>query len=261
MTKTNIYTHFSPEERPFIDQALDWIRRAGQAHEIKQTDFLDPRQQHILETLVNREHDVQVMFHGGYEDAERKRAWIAPDYVQLEQVDLSIEVLSIKSDDTNFAKLEHGDFMGAILGLGLKRDKIGDIHVLTDGCHCLAASETISYLNVQLRQVHRVHVMTDILPLEQLNVVEPELEEMTFTVSSLRLDALVSDAVRLSRSKAADRIRAGDCRLNWKVEIDPSKPVEEGDVISLRGFGRFKLIALGGKSKKDRLHVTIGKYI
>lgn len=261
MTKANIYTHFSPEERPFIDQALDWIRRAGQAHEVRQTDFLDPRQQHILESLVNREHDLQVMFHGGYDEAERKRAWIAPDYVQLDQVDLGIEVLSITSDDASFAKLEHGDFMGAILGLGLKRDKMGDIHVSEQGCHCLTASETIPYLNVQLRQVHRVHVMTDILPLEQLVYVEPELEESTFTVSSLRLDAIASDAVRLSRSKIVDRIRAGDCRINWKVEIDPSKPVAEGDVISLRGFGRFKLIALGGKSKKDRIYVTIGKYI
>lgn len=261
MTKSNIYTHFSPDERPFIDQAMDWIRRVGQAHEIKRTDFLDPRQQAILESLVNREHDLQVMLHSGYDEAERKRAWIAHDYVQFDDTDLGIEVLAIKSDDANFAKLEHGDFMGAILGLGLKRDKIGDIHVQEGHCHCLAASETISYLNVHLRQVHRVQVLTDILPLDQLSYTEPRLEPVTFTVPSLRLDAIASDVVRLSRSKIVDRIRAGDCRVNWKVELDPSAAIEVGDMISLRGYGRFKLLELGGRSRKDRIHVTIGKYI
>ena len=259
--KTDIYAHFHPDERPFIDQAMDWLRSAEQAHELKRTDFLDPRQQFIVQALANRHRDVHLLFNGGYEEAERKRALIAPDYRPLEDEDIGIQVLHVTSDDTKLANLDHGDYMGSILGLGLKRDKIGDIHVLERGCHCLAASETIAYLNIHLRQVHRVNVLTEILPLAQLQAIQPQLEELSFTVSSLRLDAIVSDAVRVSRSKILDPIRAGHCRVNWKVEIDPAKGLQEGDMISLKGFGRFKLLEIGGKSKKDRIYVKIGKYI
>lgn len=261
MDKQDIYIHFQPEERPFIDQVSDWMERVRRSHADRRTDFLDPRQQYIVQSLVNRYADLQVRFDGGYEQAERKRAWIAPDYKMPEEAEFDIAVLAITSSDKRLASLEHGDYMGSILGLGLKRDKIGDIHVLEQGCHCLAASETIDYLNVHLRQVHRVNVWTDVLPLSQLQVSSVELEEMSFTVASLRLDAVISDATRQGRNKVIDPIRAGQCRVNWKVETDPSVLLQEGDLISLKGYGRYKVLEIGGQSRKDRTHVVIGKYI
>jgi RNA-binding protein YlmH len=259
--KTEIYSHFHPDERPFIDKVLEWISNAEQAHEVKRTDFLDPRQQFILQTLANSHLDIQLKFNGGYEGAERKRAWIAPDYRVLEEDDFAIQVLSISSDDAKLGSLDHGDYMGSILGLGLKRDKIGDIHVIDQGCHCLAASETIEYLNLQLHQVHRVNVSTEVLTLDKLQCANVVLEEQSFTVASLRLDGIVSDAVRQSRNKIMAPIKSGKCRVNWKVEIDPSKPLKEGDMISLKGFGRFKLLEVSGLTKKGRVHVKIGKFV
>src|SRR5690554_5936325 len=130
---TDIYAHFQPEERIFINRVTDWIHDAGQYHELKQTDFLDPRQQFIVQSLVNRHTDIQSVFYGGYEDAERKKACIAPDYRIIEHSDFDMKVLSITSNDTKIANLDHGDFMGAILNIGMKRDKIGDIHVHDGG--------------------------------------------------------------------------------------------------------------------------------
>jgi RNA-binding protein YlmH len=254
------YAHFHPDEQPFVDKAWDWIERAGSQHVIKRTDFLDPRQAAIVQSLVNRHGDAAVRFDGGYPEAERCRAVIVPDYREPADEPIGIQVLSIESDDTRLDGLEHGDYLGSLLGLGIKRDRIGDIHVLPEGCHCLIAEEISDFIRLQLQQVHRVRVMTELLPLSKLRTAEVSFEEMNLTVASMRLDGIVSDVYRLSRAKVLSPIKAGRCRVNWKPEEDPSKPLQEGDVVSFQGFGRFKILDVEGITKKGRIRVRIGRY-
>ncbi|MFM9280657.1 YlmH family RNA-binding protein [Paenibacillus jiagnxiensis] len=259
--QTEIYSHFHPDEKDFVDRAWEWVERAGQFHEHKLTDFLDPRQAYILGTLAARRNDVQIRLDGGYEAAERKRALVAPDYSYLEDEDMGMKVLAISSDDKKIGELEHGDYMGAVLALGIKRGKIGDIHVLDDGCHIVAAADIGPFLSMHLQQVHRVQVRSELLPLDKLQVKESAFETLEFTVASLRLDAIVSDVYKLSRSKVLAPIRAGRCRVNWKAEENPATPLKEGDVISFQGFGRFKILETGGLTKKGRQRVIIGKFV
>jgi RNA-binding protein YlmH len=255
-----VYSHFHPDEAPFVDKAWGWIQRANEGHTAKLTDFLDPRQVWIVTTLVNRTSDTAVRLDGGYEEAERKRALIAPDYRSLEDEDMGIRVLSVSSGDGKHLTLDHGDYMGAILGLGIKRDKIGDIHVLEQGCHCLVTEDIGDFLRLHLNQVHRVHVHTELLPAERLTPAKSELEEMVLSVASMRLDGIVSDVIRISRAKVLAPIKSGRCRVNWKVEEDPGKTLKEGDIVSLQGFGRFKVIEVEGVSKKGRIRMRIGKF-
>lgn len=252
--------HFHPDEHAFVDKALEWIERAEQHHAVKRSDFLDPRQCHIVKSLAAK-HDVNVRLDGGYDGAERRRAVIVPDYRDPDGEDVGIMVLAIESHDSKFAELDHGDFLGAILGLGVKREKIGDIHVLGHACHCLVAGEIAEFFDLHLNQVHRAQVTTELLPLSKLQTVSVRLEEVGLSVASMRLDGIVSDVVRLSRAKVLQPIKAGRCRVNWKVEEDPSTPLREGDVVSLQGFGRFKVLAVEGVTKSGRMRVKIGKYI
>jgi RNA-binding protein YlmH len=254
-----LYVHFHPDEHHFVDKAWEWVTQASDLHMVKRTDFLDPRQAVILSTLVQKTDNVMVRFDGGYEGAERKRALIAPDY-HVEMDDMGIEVLSIVGGDGKFLTLSHGDYMGSILGLGMKRDKIGDIHVLEAGCHCLVAAEVSSYLDIQLQQVHKVSVQTEILPLAQFRPAKVQLEEMHISVASLRMDGIVSDAFRLSRAKVHLPIKSGKCRVNWKVEEDPSKSLHEGDMVSVQGLGRFKVMEVEGVSKSGRIRMKIGRF-
>ncbi|WP_152392215.1 YlmH family RNA-binding protein [Paenibacillus guangzhouensis] len=258
---SDLFNHFHPDERPFVDRAMEWVTNAGEYHEAKLTDFLDPRQAFIVQTLVNRHPDVAVRFDGGYPEAERRRAFIAPDYRHLESEKMGLVVLSVTSPDQKFIELDHGDYMGSILGLGMKRDKIGDIHVLETGCHCIVEEEISNYINIQLRQVHRIQVQTDILPIERLQTNVSQLEEMNLTVASFRLDGIASDVFRISRTKIVLPIKAGRCRINWKVEEDPSKPLKVGDVVSMKGLGRFKVLEIDGVTKKGRNRVKIGKFV
>jgi RNA-binding protein YlmH len=255
--KQGIYDHFSADEKPFVDRAMEWIERSAEQHELKRTDFLDPRQAQIVESLANRNGDVALRLDGGYPLAERVRALIAPDYRNLDDEPIGLSVLAVSAAGSSLAELDHGDFLGALLGLGIKRDRIGDIHVQEHICHIVVLDEIADYLNIHLRQVHRASVLTDVLPLQQLQPVTP----MSLSVASMRLDGIASDVYRISRSKIVDPIRAGRCRVNWRTEEDPSEPLKTGDVISFKGLGRFKVLEVDGVTKKGRVRVRIGKFI
>lgn len=259
--KQAIYNHFHPDEKAFVDRAMEWVERSAQQHELKRTDFLDPRQMEIVTMLANRNADVAVRFEGGYPEAERRRAIIGPDYRDLDSEQAGVAVLAVNSPSQGHLDLDHGDYLGALLGLGIKRDRIGDIHVHEDFSHIIVTDEIADYLNIHLRQVHRVNVLTDVLPLSELRTVIPKLEEMSLTVASMRLDGIASDVYRISRSKIVDPIRAGRCRVNWKAEEDPSESLKQGDVVSFKGLGRFKVLEVDGVTKKGRIRVKIGKFI
>ncbi|GKU78381.1 RNA-binding protein [Paenibacillus sp. L3-i20] len=259
--KSAIYEHFHPEEKSFVDRAMEWVGRSAQQHELKRTDFLDPRQAQILSMLASRNQDVHIRLDGGYVEAERRRALIAPDYRSLEDEHVAISVLAAIAPAGSHLELDHSDFLGALLGLGIKRDRIGDIHVHESFAHIIVTDEIADYLNIHLRQVHRLSVLTDILPLSELKPVQVKLEEMSLTVASMRLDGIASDVYRVSRSKIMDPIRAGRCRVNWKAEEDPSKQLKEDDVISFKGLGRFKVLEVDGVTKRGRIRVKIGKFI
>jgi RNA-binding protein YlmH len=261
MTNREIYEHFHPDEKAFVDRAWEWVERAAERHETKRTDFLDPRQAHILFSLANRHPDAQVLLNGGSAQAERQRAIIAPDYRDLADEDMGIAVLDISSDDRRISELDHGDYLGALLGLGIKREKIGDLHVSEEGCHALIAEEISSFLVGHMKQAHRVDVTLTLRPLYALREVLSTLEEQTLSVASMRLDGIASDVFRLSRTKIVAPIKAGRCRVSWKPVEDPSHPLRAGDIVSMKGFGRFKVIDVEGVSKSGRIRVRIGKFV
>jgi RNA-binding protein YlmH len=254
-----LYAHFHPDEHRFVDKAAEWVGRAEQ-HTVKLTDFLDPRQAFILSALANRSMDIHIRFDGGHAQAERKRAFIAPDYRPLDKEDMAISLIAVTSLDNKLKDLDHGDYMGSILALGIKREKVGDIYVTDKGCQFLVAAEVADYMRLNLQQVHRVHVQTEQLPLDRLEPVTTKLDEVSLSVASLRLDGIVSDVYHLSRAKILTPIKAGRCKVNWKQEEDPSKPLKSGDVVSLQGFGRFQVLEVEGVTKKGRYRVKIGKY-
>lgn len=256
-----IWMHYHPDERAFVERMADWIERLADQHQVQHTDFLDPRQTRILETLVRRHSNLQIRLDGGYPQAERKRAIVAPEYVVLQSEDAAIRLLSIYSIDSRISELDHGDYLGALLGLGLKRDKIGDLHVSKTGCQCLIVDGMADFIHLHLQQVHRIKVHTQIIPPDRLNPVVPQLEELNLTVASLRLDGIIGDICKLSRAKALIPIKAGRCKVNWKVEEDPSCLLKEGDTVSLKGFGRFVITAVQGATKKGRTRITVSKYV
>lgn len=257
----NLYQHFRSDEHPFIDRISEWIQAVSERHQQKRTDFLDPRQAYILSTIAAGEPDIVWELDGGDAAAERKRAVLAPHYDVIEREDFGLAVVSFTSADQRFSKISHGDVLGALLGLGIKREKLGDIYLHNDYCHCVVAEEIAPFIHLHLHQVHRVQVTTELISIEQLHALTAEYEEMDFTVASLRLDGILSEAARISRSKIMAPIRSGACKVNWKVEQNPAAELGEGDVVSFKGFGRYRILRIEGQTRKGRIRVKVGKFL
>jgi RNA-binding protein YlmH len=258
--KDSVLMHYRPHEHQFVERMIDMVERVDERQSPQLTDFLDPRQARIAENVARTFSDVHLSLQGGHPDAERQRALFVPSYWQVELEDAELTFLRIEIPG-EYVKLTHGDYLGALLGLGLKRSKIGDLGTHEHGCDLVVTRDIADYIRLHLTQVGRATVhLTEIRP-NQFMYQKAQFAEKDFTVMSLRVDAVAGEAFGLSRTKVTEPIKGGKLQLNWQVIDNPAMSVEEGDVISLRGFGRVKILEVGGLSKKGRTYIKIGKYL
>lgn len=256
---SSILMHFRPEERIFVERAQDWVRRAGQQHQAILTPFLDPREQWIVQTLVNRDPEVDCSAEGGYRNAERCRMILHPAYLSVAFEDFQLAFFRLKSKSGR--QLEHREVLGALLSLGIKRETVGDLLPHQEGCDVILSEEIAFYVRSQLSRVGSERVELQEIPPKELIMTERQLCERLVTVSSMRLDAIVAEGYNLSRSRASALIKNGKCKVNWKIADQISEEVKEGDLISLRGYGRIYIQKVEGKTKKGRKLVKITSFI
>lgn len=254
--KSAIWEHFHPEEHPFVERVLDWVDRAANRGRPVRTPFLDPREQAIVEALVGRNGELQSPSDGGYQGAERRRCWIAPRWIPPKEEAFGLSFLSIRTKGRS-GELSHRDVLGSLLGLGIKREMVGDILILPERCFAIVAEEIAEYVLLHLTRIGSKSVSIELCDRNGLVLPERQTKQWTVSVASLRVDALVSSVFRLSRAKASEAIRSGKCRINWQVTEDPSRLLEEGDTVSLRGWGRFRVDVVEGKTKKGRVRVRV----
>jgi len=254
----NLYQHFRQEEHPFIERALEWINQVDQTHRERLTDFLDPRQVYILNSLIAKNPNLSYSAFGGYEDAERCRVILHQSYYLPEPDDFSLSVIQVTSPQAQFQKLKHKDYLGALLGAGLKRGKFGDVLVHREFGQIILAKEIAEYMRIHFGQIHRVQVVSEEIPLSQIAPIHEDWRRVTITVPSTRADVVVGDVFRLSRAKALIPIKAGHLKINWMPVDSPSYSIHEGDMVSLRGYGRFKVIKEEGVTKKGNIRLEIG---
>lgn len=254
----NIYQHFRPEEREFIDQVINWKDFVEQSYAPKLTDFLDPREQQILSTVIGKHPDVRWGLFGGVNGTERKRAYLYPDYMEVQQEDFQIKLFGIEYAK-KFITIEHRQVLGSLMSLGLKRGKFGDILIHGDTVQFFAAAEIADYIRLQLESVGRASINLTELNIGEAVAIAEEWNEMNATVSSLRLDTVLSSLFNLSRQKSQLLIQHGHVKVNWTAVENSAFECGEGDVISARGYGRAKIISIEGKTKKDKYRVIAGR--
>ena len=197
-------------------------------------------------------------FDGGFEDAERTRAiFLNPEWGSVNRAEIFAALkVEYRKQDT----LTHRDILGALMALGIERNTIGDI-VCEAGCAVLVCiPELGGYLAENLAKAGRAGVTVSKISLDELPQKQENVKVKTDTVASLRLDAIVSAAFDLSRTKASELIESGRVSLNHQPCLKLAKEVEQGALLSVRGLGRAKLLEVGGTSKKGRIFVRIGLY-
>ena len=228
------------------------------------TGFLSPQERASVENLLNTCGHPRHLFFGGYEGAERTVCAFLPDWQEAEdwQGDgESCPVRALRCTWSGGQKLTHRDFLGSILGLGLDREKVGDLLVGDGRCDVLALEEVADFLVFHMEQAGRVKLKCSLLPLDRLEPPAVETRTIRDTVSSLRLDAVAASGFSLSRGKAADLIASGRVQLNHRECVKPDHAVAQGDVLSCRGLGKCVLTEVGGPSKKGRILIVLERYV
>jgi RNA-binding protein YlmH len=254
----SIYQHFRPEEKEFIDQALNWIGQARTSYAPKLTDFLDPRQQQILQTVLGNDEEISLYMFGGDETAERKRAILCPDYYSPAEEDYQMALFEI-AYPKKFLNIDHRQVLGTLMSLGLKREKFGDIIISEEHTQFIAAAEIEAYLLSNLEKIGKASVTIKKRALDEIVQTDESWAEQTITVSSMRLDTIISSVINLSRQKAQSLISSGKVKMNFKQTESVSVECKEGDTLSIRGFGRCKILSIEGRTKKDKWRITIGR--
>jgi RNA-binding protein YlmH len=222
--------------------------------------FLTPAEAARAASYFSRRKDVSLVFEGGVSGAERTRAvFLNPDWGGFEREE-AVSALKITVPPQEKADLSHRDVLGALMGLGVKRDSLGDILESGGDFVLLCVPELGGFIAENLTQIGRAHITITRVGLDELPARAESLTEKTDTVASLRLDAVLCAAFGLSRGRAAGFIEAARVSLNHEPCVAPAKEVAEGAIISVRGLGRAKLLEIGGTSKKGRLFVRIGLY-
>lgn len=252
--------HFNKHEHDFVTRVHDWIEQVYYDHKIKKTKFLTPREQHIVQLLVNEVADVDVRFEGGFKNAERKRAIIHPSYLcedLFEQIVIGYEV----QYHQRLVTIEHRQILGSLTALNIDRALIGDIVVLDTGKIYIAICEEFSSFIVQhFSKVgrHTISLLeTDIKVFEKVE----QFEESEYIISSMRLDVVVASLMKASRSQVFEYIKQGNIQVNFKLEQNHSYQCRIGDIISIKRYGRFKFLMQKSITKSGRIVVIIGKTV
>lgn len=242
----------------------DCISSCEDSYLVTSTNFLDIYQQSTVIEYLRRRSGVRFDFYGGFDDSERKTAVFFPDYAEgidyiKENPDLSpIVALDIKKD--SFSTLSHRDYLGAVMGLGIKREAVGDIIVTDKGCSMAVIRSVAGYIKENLTSVGRGSVSIEITDTFENSGTEAVFESKRCYVSSMRLDAVVSVAFSLSRSTAADKIKRGEVLMNGVVMSKPDIKVPFGAKLVIHGSGKVIVDEDAGITKKGRQAFIIRKY-
>lgn len=252
------------EDRLLLAKVLDRAEQAQRRSIPAATDFLSPAQRAQAEDLLRLAGVSETAFvsQGGYETAERRILLFLPDWLEAEDAESQSPLRFLRA---SFRREEtaptHRDFLGSLMGLGIVREKLGDILVGPDSADLVVLDRVAEFLLQNWTSAGRTHLSVTAVSAEELRVPETKTEEVRDTVSSLRLDAVAASALRMSRGKAAELVERGAVQVNWRPCMKPDKLLTEGDTVSARGFGKFQLAQVGGLTKKGRTAILVRRYV
>lgn len=255
INKEKYISHIQDNDRIIeMRRILDKVEIVINNHTVESTDFLDPYGRLLAKSILSRFMEIGYKEEGGLLETERQIISIYPDYYLSSNIDSNITALQIK---TNLEDLSHRDFLGAILKLGIKRTKVGDILIQEEYADIIVKKEIADFITINLERVGNKKVSITEKPLEQLAPSIVDYNEINKTLSSYRLDVYISATYNLSRQESMNIIKSGNVKVNWEPTDKVSKELDAGDVISIRGYGRSILYSVDGISKKGRIKAVI----
>ena len=257
----------------FLKKIEDRLEKFREYYAPMNSDFLTLEQQSMLSGFLREHKSEGVFLFGGYEDAERKQVLFMPEYTgavdaksacsyyRAQPDECPVVLLDIKVPAAEKGRLSHRDYLGALMGEGIKREKVGDIIAADDGAQILVARELAEYLVQNFRKAGKVSFTAKILPIFELNKSEIRIEKKKFTISSPRIDNIVSAIFGISRNEAKEAVTRGRVFVDSVETAKPDYLLKGGEKIVLRGKGKAVYSGEKGTSRKGKIVIEAAIYI
>ncbi len=254
----------TPEEQLLVRRVQDAAAGVRYGGGYRFLGFLDERGKALAEARLNKE-DVCAAFWGGFEGAQRCYMGIGDEAAPLPE-DFPLAAVRITcwmpGHTVPAAQLPtHRDYLGALLGLGLRRECIGDILTDGDSAMCFLDEKMARLVLEELTGVGRFSVNTQRVDAAEAAGWRQKTEEVRINVPSLRVDAVLASLLHVSRADAAGLILRGAVSLCHVPLTQQHAAVQEGDTLSVRGYGRWRITETGGLSRKGRIWLNAEKFI
>ncbi len=259
-SKNRLLSHVSDIDlKEVLSKVVDKAFKSIKLQSKELTLFLDPYQQEQAIAILRGMKELKFKLFGGYEYSERRRLVIVSCNKDIIEEDFNLKYLQIKGN-FNFSSINHRDVLGALMSLGLKREILGDILISDDAIQIVVDSLMVNYIKSNLNKIKKASISSKIVTKDMLVLPKKEFKKIRITISSVRLDAVISKVFNMSRKKACKVIKSENVKLNWKITTKVTDEIKQGDTISLRGKGRIQIFEIEGETKKGRIAIIIGKY-
>lgn len=240
-----------------IAKANDWARQVLKKQECIFYDFFDPASQEKIADVIKEYAELGYSFYGGYEYAERKMLSVYLKAAAPEDKEFNISIIEIVKIDS----ITHRDVLGALMGLGINREKTGDILFNEDRIYIYLKENIADYVLMNLNKIGSHEVSLNKCENADIIIKEPEGKELNIIVASMRADGVISAAFKMSRSLSQQYIKGERVKVNHQLLMKQMKEIKEGDIISIRGKGRIEIIKENGNTKKGNIKLTVKRYV
>lgn len=243
------------EQKLLLSKIKDIVALSEKRKSVCESAFLDPAEAIYVKRSMHMEDTM--VFYGGYEDAERVVFANLMPWSELSDIKISC----VRVNTGARANLNHRDYLGSVLALGIERNVIGDICVNENGALMFVKSDICDYIVMNLTKIGKYSVSCEEYLGDLKEFIQKRCEVRTVNVSSLRLDTFVSAVYNMSRTNASALINSKNVKLNYEICVKPDAKMCENDLVSVRGYGRVRFIKAVGKSRKDRLYLEVCVYV
>lgn len=233
-----------------IDKANGCLKN----YDVRYSDFLNPFEIENAKAILNSNQDLKYSIDGGYEESERKIVFIYPFYMEYEDIDEKLRFIQIEGN-FKFKSISHKDYLGSLLSLGIKREKIGDIIIHDNFCQVVVTFDICDFILMNLEKVARNNVKLKEISKSEIIYNTPNYKDVNFTVSSSRIDCIVSGLYNISRQESAKLISNEKVQVNYEKITSCSREIKPGSLISVRSKGRAQIINIGDLTKKGKIKV------
>lgn len=266
MDKSKILEKYKREEdKLLVSKLFDKIALMEKTNKIQVTDFLSPIELQLLKDVLNMVGFKNYMIYGGTNNAQRNMVVIFPEKLEDIFKENNFDFNSICNCIrilNNCDSYEHKVYLGGLIKLGIKREKIGDIITYESGADILVNKDISKFVVSNLKELTRFKKSEIcIIDVNDMYKKEQEYKEFKIIVSSLRLDNVISELAKTSRNKAMEILKQERVFINYKNEIKPTKTVKTGDIITIRGVGKFVVDEFESNTRSGKAVICIKKYV